>query len=155
MSIISLLSAARTLHNIEGGSKKRVIESASKIIAEADIEVTSEQVFSGLIGRERLGSTGIGEGVAIPHCRLPGIKTALGLLVHLAEPIDFDSIDNRPVDLLFFLLVPEDACDEHLSTLGKLAEVFSQDSARNALRTATSDANLYVVAAQLFGPAEQ
>ncbi len=154
MSIISLLSTTRTLHSVEGGSKKRVIEFASTIIAEADEDVTTEQVFTGLIGRERLGSTGIGEGVAIPHCRLPGIKGALGLLVHLSEPIDFDSIDNRPVDLLFFLLVPEDACDEHLSTLGKLAEVFSQNSARDALRSAESDDALFALAAQLFGTPE-
>ncbi len=150
MPILSLLTPERVLQNIEGGSKKRIIELVSKIIAESDEELTAEAIFSGLIGRERLGSTGIGEGVAIPHCRLAGVNTAIGALISLSEPIDFDAIDNRPVDLLFFLLVPEEACDDHLSTLGKLAEVFSQEELRSKLRDTHSKEQLYEVASQLF-----
>jgi PTS system nitrogen regulatory IIA component len=151
MPIISLLTPSRTLQAVEGGSKKRVLEMASKLIAEsAGEEVTYELVFTGLIGRERLGSTGIGEGVAIPHCRLAGIDKPVGALIHLAEPIDFDAIDSRPVDLMFFLLVPEEASDEHLGTLAKLAEVFSQDECRVALRAADSDENLLATATRLF-----
>ena len=151
MPIISLLTPSRTLQAVEGGSKKRVLEMASKLIAESvGEEVTHELIFTGLIGRERLGSTGIGEGVAIPHCRLAGIEAPIGALIHLAEPIDFDAIDSRPVDLLFFLLVPEAACDEHLGTLAKLAEVFSQDGCRVALRKADSNENLLATATRLF-----
>ncbi|SIT02878.1 PTS IIA-like nitrogen-regulatory protein PtsN [Neptunomonas antarctica] len=145
-----MLSPERVLQNIEGGSKKRIIEFFSKIIAESDDDLTAEAVFSGLIGRERLGSTGIGEGVAIPHCRLAGLQKAIGALICLSEPINFDAIDNRPVDLLFFLLVPEEACDEHLSTLGTLAEVFSQNEAREKLRNTHSTEELLQVATQLF-----
>jgi PTS system nitrogen regulatory IIA component len=145
-----MLSPERVLQNIEGGSKKRIIEFVSKIIAESDDKLTAEAVFSALIGRERLGSTGIGEGVAIPHCRLAGLQEAVGALICLSEPISFDSIDNRPVDLLFFLLVPEEACDEHLTTLGKLAEVFSQNEAREKLRNTHSTEELLQVTTQLF-----
>lgn len=154
MPILSLLTAERVLQNIEGGSKKRIIELISNIIAESDEELSAEAVFSGLIGRERLGSTGIGEGVAIPHCRLAGVNKAIGALIHLSKPIDFDAIDNRPVDLLFFLLVPEEACDEHLSTLGKLAEVFSQEELRKKLRDTHSNEQLFAVATELFKPQE-
>lgn len=150
MPILSLISPERVLQNIEGGSKKRVIEFVSKIIAESHDDLSAEAVFSGLIGRERLGSTGIGEGVAIPHCRLTNVQTAIGALVYLSEPIEFDAIDNRPVDLLFFLLVPEEACDDHLSTLGKLAEVFSQEEFREKLRDTHSNEQLLQVATQLF-----
>lgn len=150
MPILSLLTPERVLQNIEGGSKKRIIELVSKIIAESDEALTAEAIFSGLIGRERLGSTGIGEGVAIPHCRLAGVNTAIGALVSLSEPIDFDAIDNRPVDLLFFLLVPEEACDDHLSTLGKLAEVFSQEELRSKLRETHSKEQLFEIASQVF-----
>ncbi|BBB30719.1 PTS IIA-like nitrogen regulatory protein PtsN [Neptunomonas japonica] len=150
MPILSLLSPERVLQNIEGGSKKRIIELVSKIIAESNSDLSAEAVFSGLIGRERLGSTGIGEGVAIPHCRLANVQTATGALIYLSKPIDFDAIDNRPVDLLFFLLVPEEACDDHLSTLGKLAEVFSQEEFRDTLRNTHSNEQLLDVATQLF-----
>jgi PTS system nitrogen regulatory IIA component len=151
MPILSLISPQRVLQNIEGGSKKRVIEFVSKIIAESHDDLSAEAVFSGLIGRERLGSTGIGEGVAIPHCRLANAQSAIGALVYLSDPIDFDAIDNRPVDLLFFLLVPEEACDDHLSTLAQLAEVFSQEEFRSKLRDTHSNEQLLQVATQLFG----
>ncbi len=150
MSIISLLSPERTLQHIEGGSKKRILEFVSNIIAESNGSIVAEDLFSGLISRERLGSTGIGEGVAIPHCRLAGITEAIGALIHLSEPIDFDAIDNRPVDLLFFLLVPEEACEEHLNILGKLAESFSQEVIRERLRKADSNTHLLQVASEVF-----
>ncbi|QEQ97457.1 PTS IIA-like nitrogen regulatory protein PtsN [Neptunomonas concharum] len=150
MSIISLLSPERTLQHIEGGSKKRILEFVSNIIAESNGSIVAEDLFSGLISRERLGSTGIGEGVAIPHCRLAGITEAIGALIHLSEPIDFDAIDNRPVDLLFFLLVPEEACEEHLNILGKLAESFSQEAIREQLRKADSNTHLLQVASEVF-----
>lgn len=151
MSILSLLAPDRALHNIEGGSKKRTLELVSKLISDS-CQLNPEDIFTGLVNREKLGSTGIGEGVAIPHCRLTGINQAVGAFVLLSEPISFDAIDNKPVDLLFFLLVPEDACDEHLSTLSKLAEVFSQEESRNLIRSADSSTQLMNIAEQLFSP---
>lgn len=146
MLISELLTPSRTLCALEGGSKKRVLEIAAQHIAEQHTELTADEIFSGLINRERLGSTGIGEGVAIPHCRLNEYQQPIGLLIQLQQPIDFDAIDNSPVDLLFILLVPAEACDQHLQTLGNLAELFSQPQFRERLRHAETDNALYTAA---------
>lgn len=150
MSILSLLSSDRVFNNLEGGSKKRALEIISEHLAQSHSDLAEEAVFSGLINRERLGSTGIGDGVAIPHCRLPGLQEAVGVFVRLATPVDFDAIDNRPVDLMFFLLVPEDACDQHLATLGALAEAFSKEENRNKMRSAASDSELMQILESTF-----
>ncbi|KGK43095.1 PTS fructose transporter subunit IIA [Nitrincola sp. A-D6] len=143
MPISELLTESLTLCHIDAVSKKRVLEIASETLAAEIDELEAEDVFSALLNRERLGSTGIGDGVAIPHCRLAGCTRALALLITLKEPIDFDAIDNRPVDLLCCLLVPEDAATEHLQTLAGLAELFSQSEIREALRSETEASALY------------
>lgn len=148
MQINELLSPSNVLCALEGGSKKRTLEIAGRHIAEQFPELAAEDVFSGLLNRERLGSTGIGEGVAIPHCRLAGCQQPIGLLVQLATPIDFDAIDSNPVDLLFVLLVPEEACEEHLQTLGNLAELFNQSAFRDRLRAAQTDQALHKAAVE-------
>lgn len=144
-----LLTPSRTLCGFEGGSKKRVLEKTSQLIADQNPGLEADAVFSGLLGRERLGSTGIGDGVAIPHCRLQNCQDALGYLITLDAPIDFDSIDGKPVDLIFTLVVPEEACDEHLQTLATAAELFSQASVRSALRNANDDTALFKVISDL------
>lgn len=146
MLISELLSSSGVLCALEGGSKKRILEIASQQISDLHPELESDLIFAGLLSRERLGSTGIGEGVAIPHCRLDECKKAIALLIQLKEPIDFDAIDGNPVDLLFVLVVPSEACDQHLQTLGNLAELFSQASFRQQLREADSVAELFAAA---------
>jgi len=146
MQINELLTPSRALCALEGGSKKRTLEIISQHIAEQQPEMDNEEIFSGLINRERLGSTGIGDGVAIPHCRLSDCHQALGMLIQLETPIEYDAIDGNPVDLLFVLLVPEEACDQHLQTLGNLAELFSQERFRERLRSAESNHSLYTAA---------
>ncbi|GGK80798.1 PTS IIA-like nitrogen regulatory protein PtsN [Amphritea balenae] len=148
MLISDLLAPSGALCALEGGSKKRILEIASQQIAELHPELEAEAIFTGLINRERLGSTGIGEGVAIPHCRLDECQQATALLIQLNEPIDFDAIDSNPVDLLFILLVPSEACDQHLQTLGTLAELFSQAAFRNRLRDAETAQALYTAATE-------
>lgn len=148
MLINELLSPSRAICALEGGSKKRTLEIVSRHIAEQQPEMTAAEIFSALINRERLGSTGIGEGVAIPHCRLSDCHQALGILIQLDQAIEFDAIDGKPVDLLFVLLVPEEACDEHLQTLGNLAELFSQETFRERLRSAQSNRSLYNAAVE-------
>ncbi|MBQ0757673.1 MAG: PTS IIA-like nitrogen regulatory protein PtsN [Amphritea sp.] len=143
MLISELLAPSGVLCALEGGSKKRILEIASEHIAELHPELDAETIFTGLINRERLGSTGIGDGIAIPHSRLDECEQATALLIQLKEPIDFDSVDSKPVDLLFVLLVPSEACDQHLQTLGNLAELFSQPEFRNRLRSASSCESLY------------
>lgn len=149
MLIQDLLTPSRTLCGLQGGSKKRILEKTSQLIAEQNPGLEANDVFSGLLGRERLGSTGIGDGVAIPHCRLKDCQSAVGYLITLEEPIDFDSIDSKPVDLIFTLVVPEEACDEHLQTLASAAELFSQEAVRRALRETADDASLYSVISDL------
>lgn len=108
--------------------------------------IDADELFRRLIGRERLGSTGIGHGVAIPHCRVENCTGTVGALITLAEPIDFDAIDSQPVDILFAMLVPEDAHDEHLQTLATLAGALNNPEYRQRLRRAQSDEALYQAA---------
>ncbi len=150
MLIHETLRRDRTFHNVPGNSKKRVIENASELIAETVSSLDAEEIFAGLIGRERLGSTGLGEGVAIPHCRLENCQETVGSLIKLPEPIDFEAIDQNPVDLLFVLLVPTEATEAHLQTLAALAELFSQEAFREQLRQ-SKDADELFNAAVSFG----
>ncbi|WP_114418517.1 PTS IIA-like nitrogen regulatory protein PtsN [Marinospirillum perlucidum] len=143
MQINEILTLERTLFGVPGGSKKRVLEYFSKFIAQQIPALDSEEVFSRLIAREKLGSTGIGEGVALPHCRISHCKDAIGTFIRLRDKIDFDAIDGQPVDLIFLLLVPEDANEAHLQTLANLAETFAQDDLRKALRKTDQPEQLY------------
>ena len=95
-------------------------------------------VFECLFAREKLGSTGLGQGVAIPHGRYAGVSQATGAFIRIREPIGFDAPDGKPVSLVFILLVPENATGEHLEVLSKLAGKFSQKSIRESLMTVSS-----------------
>lgn len=146
MHIKQLLTAERTLCGIEGASKKRALEILANTLAGNLPDINADELFRRLVARERLGSTGIGEGIALPHCRLPHCTAAVGALITLKQPVDFDAIDGKPVDILFAMLVPEQAHSEHLNTLSSLARAFGQDSFRAALRQADSDEALYQAA---------
>lgn len=146
MKLDTILSPDRTLNGVAGSSKKRVLENIAHFISEDIASIDPNQLFDGLIARERLGSTGMGNGIAIPHCRNASCETIIGSLVKLEEPIDFDAIDNQPVDLLFVLLVPEEATDEHLAALAKLAEMFSDKDFCQQLRTSPDSQALYQLA---------
>ena len=100
-------------------------------------------VFDSLFARERLGSTGLGQGVAIPHGRIKGLKDAVGAFVRLASPVPFDAPDGNPVNLVFFLLVPEQATERHLQTLSELAQLFSDRELRERLATEKDPSNLH------------
>ena len=139
MQIADILVPERVCFGAEAASKKRVMEIVSRLLLEAtEYSITPHAVFDGLNARERLGSTSLGFGVALPHARLGGIDTAVGAFVHIASGIDFDSPDRQPVDLVFALLVPEHSTSEHLQILSKLAELFNEDVLRNKLRVAGS-----------------
>ncbi len=103
----------------------------------------ADEIYARLIAREKLGSTGIGEGIAIPHSRLQECEGTLGALFVLDEAVDFDSIDRKPVDIVFVLLVPEEATEQHLQTLSMLAQKFNDEGFRDQLREATSNEDLY------------
>ena len=114
-------------------SKKRVFERAAEAMGAA-LNLSSEKIYRALLAREKLGSTAIGEGIAIPHCRINECAEAAGCLVTLQEPIDFGSTDGCGVDVIFVLLVPEEATQAHLNLLATLARSFSNADLRNHVR---------------------
>lgn len=146
-SIESLLSPRRTFSGAPGVSKKRVLEHIANVICADQNQFNSQQIFDALLAREKLGSTALGGGIAIPHCRLDLCNSCIGTLVTLTdEGVDFDAADDAPVDLLFVLLVPQDANEEHLHILSELARLFSNPVYCASLRAAKNDDELYSAA---------
>jgi PTS system nitrogen regulatory IIA component len=143
MQLSELLSPDCTKSAVEGTSKKRLLETISQIIAPKLSGITRHDIFESLISRERLGSTGIGLGIAIPHGRLAKASHPVAVLLTLDEPIEFDSIDNQPVDIIFALLVPESEHENHLQTLASVARRMNDKDCTRALRQAESDKALY------------
>lgn len=143
MNIADLISADRVCCSTDVTSKKRALELLGELIAEDQSNLTSREIFDSLIGRERLGSTGLGHGVALPHGRLSQGRQAIGAFVRLKNGVDFDAIDQQPVDLVFGLLVPEHFTDEHLKILSYLAEMFSDKDFCERLRVADSNEALF------------
>ncbi len=119
-------------------SKKAALQRLASLLAKGFPEINPAQVFDTLIARERLGSTGLGAGVAIPHGRVATATRAIGAFISTAEGIDYDAIDNGEVDLLFALIVPENATDTHLEILAQLAQLFSDAELLRRLRAADS-----------------
>lgn len=144
MHLLDLLSPGRVLAPGPIPGKKRLLEKASALLAEGNAEV-ERAIFDSLIGRERLGSTGLGHGVAIPHGRSPKVGTAVGTFLRLAEPVDFGSPDGMPVDLVFALVVPEHFSSQHLMLLSQLAEMFGDANFRDELRAAGDSAALHAL----------
>ncbi|MEQ5801709.1 PTS IIA-like nitrogen regulatory protein PtsN [Halomonas sp. H10-9-1] len=142
-SLETILPPERTLFDVPGGSKKRVLEFFSTFIAQNTPSLDSQEVFARLIARERLGSTGIGNGVAIPHARSPHCKEPVAAFLRLAEPVDFDAIDGEPVDLVFVLLVPEEADAAHLALLAEVAGIMNDAETRSRLRGSHSQRDLH------------
>ncbi len=143
MSIVQLIAPERIACDIEVASKKRVLELLSELAAGGSIELTAPEIFASLLERERLGSTGLGRGVAIPHGRLPQCEHAVGAFAKLKRGIDFDASDGQPVDLLFALLVPKHYTNEHLEILALLAEMFSDAALCEELRAAQSSEQIF------------
>lgn len=138
MKLSEILSQNCVRLNADATSKKRVLESASEMLAQNDHNLSPRQVFDCLIAREKLGSTGLGHGVAIPHGRLPGLEETIGVFLRIPDGVDFDAPDGQPVDLVFALLVPEDSTEEHLQVLARIAGFFDDEKSREALRSEDS-----------------
>ena len=124
-------------------SKKRLFEKIASVISEDQVSLPYSVLLSNLVAREKLGSTGLGAGIAIPHCRVGNCTHALGTLITLAEPIDFDAPDGKPVDILFVLLVPDEAQQQHLDILASIAGLFSQPAFCEKIRASDSHTVLY------------
>ena len=144
--IENILTPGRSLVNAPGGSKKKVLEQIASLISREVPDLDEQTVYESLIAREKLGSTGFGNGIAIPHCRINNSAGAVGALITLTQPIEFDSIDSEPVDILFAMLVPEEAHDEHLKNLAALAGALTRSEFRQRLRAANDHATLYQAA---------
>ena len=135
--LLRLLPQENILLDLEATSKKRVFERAG-LLFENNQGIARSTVFDSLFDREKLGSTGLGHGVAIPHGRIKGLRQARGAFLRLTSPIPFESPDGKPVSLFFVLLVPEHATELHLQLLSELAEIFSDRKCREALSNATT-----------------
>jgi len=143
MQISEILTADRVACDGASQSKKAALEAISHLIADGDDAVTQTEVFDSLLTRERLGSTGLGHGIALPHGRLKHGEKTLAAFMKLKSGIDYDAIDHQPVDLVFALLVPEEATDVHLHILARLAEMFSNNGFLQKLRSERTPAGVY------------
>lgn len=144
MNINQLISPDSTLVCSEISSKKRVLEKVSEIMAEA-INVNPKKVFESLLCREKLGTTALGKGVAIPHGRVACCSQVTAVFLLLETAIDYDAQDGQAVDIIFAILVPEDANNEHLKCLAGIAEILSHDKILSQIRHAHSSKALYSI----------
>ena len=134
MKLSEILSPDCIRLDSEASSKKRVLEIASQLLADTDKSLSQREVFDCLIAREKLGSTGLGQGVAIPHGRVAGLDRTIGVFLRLPGGVDFDAPDGAPVDLVFALLVPKESTEEHLQVLASIARYFDSKGSGDALR---------------------
>ncbi|MDR2128487.1 MAG: PTS IIA-like nitrogen regulatory protein PtsN [Burkholderiaceae bacterium] len=144
--LASILPAIQVLVAVDATSKKRAFEEAG-LLFESLHGLSRALITDSLFARERLGSTGLGHGVAIPHGRIKGLKAPMAAVVQLAQPIGFDAPDEKPVRLLIFLLVPEAATQRHLEILSEIAELLSDAALREQLKNADSAETLHALIA--------
>lgn len=145
--LASILPASQVLVGVEATSKKRAFEEAG-LLFENLHGLSRALITDSLFARERLGSTGLGHGVAIPHGRIKGLKAPMAAVLQLAQPIGFDAPDEQPVGLLIFLLVPEAATQKHLEILSEIAELLSDSGLRERIKAAGSVPELHGLIAQ-------
>lgn len=142
MLISDLLSPERIRCDVHSSSKKRLLEIISRELARNSDDLNQREVFESLCARERLGSTGLGKGVAIPHGRVKGSQDVQASFIRLKKPLPFDAIDGEPVDLLFAIAVPENCNEDHLKLLAQVAELFSDPDLLMQLRAAEGPGKL-------------
>ena len=143
MQLREILTPERTVSHASENSKKTLMERLSQLLAQNTPEINANDIFQKLIERERLGTTKLGCGVAVPPARIQKLHAPIAAFIHLDHGILFDGTEKQPVDLFFGLLVPEEATDDHLQILAMLAEMFSQKSLRNQFRISKNSSDLY------------
>ncbi len=143
MLLHDLISPERISLSISASSKKRLLEKISELLGETIPGLDNSTVFQSLFDRERLGSTGVGDGVALPHGRLKRLDRAVGACIILRDEMDYDSIDSKPVRIIFALLVPEEATEEHLQLLAQLARIFGEKENREQMLEAKQSDEVY------------
>ncbi len=143
MKIIDILSKKAIVPNGAYGSKRQLLEELSDIAA-GQTGLDKRVVFDALLERERLGTTGVGKGVALPHTRLAGLDNIFCAFIK-SEPVSFDAVDGKPVDLIFLLLAPEESGADHLKALAKLSRILRDETAAEGLRQAKSTDDIYAL----------
>jgi len=146
MALADLIPNGGVNVDLGASSRKQALQAMSDIAAELT-GLPARAIFDAVLQRERLGSTGVGQGVAIPHARLAGIDQVVGVFARLRTPVDFESIDGRPADLIFMLIAPEDAGAEHLKALARVSRLLRREDVRQRLRAAPDSEAVYAVLA--------
>ncbi|HRE21745.1 MAG TPA: PTS IIA-like nitrogen regulatory protein PtsN [Rhabdaerophilum sp.] len=144
MTVASLITPDSVVAGIKGASKKQVLQDLSGQLARIS-GLPERAIFETLLQRERLGTTGIGQGMAIPHGRIAGLHRLVGLFARLQKPVDFEALDGEQVDLVFVLLAPEDAGADHLQALARIARLFRDSQLVQKLRQTDDPAALYAI----------
>ncbi len=144
MEIADLLSPDAVVAHLRAANKKQVLQEMAHRAAQLT-RLPERRIFDTLMEREKLGSTGMGQGIAIPHGRIQGIQKMTGLFAQLDHPVDFDSMDDQPVDLVFLLLAPEDAGADHLKALARVSRLLRNQAVCEKLRGAPQAATLYAL----------
>jgi PTS system nitrogen regulatory IIA component len=145
MEIVDILSLSHIAIDVRAASKKAVMEELARLATKDTPGLTPAQAFDSLVSRERLGSTGLGNGIAIPHGRVANLPVMVGAFLRTEAAIDFDAIDGAPADLFFALLVPEQTTDEHLTMLANLASVFSEERLVDMLRESNTTQKIHEI----------
>ena len=143
MNLEHLIKSDSVLCNANARSKKHCLEILSELLARANPDIASEEIFSKLIERERLGCTSLDKGIAFPHCRVSGASDSTGALIKLSSPVDFDSIDGDAVDLVFGLRGPSEVVDRHIADISEITLFLNDETLRARLRHATTSNDLY------------
>ena len=143
MSLENIIKPDGVLCNAMARSKKHCLEILSELLVRSSPDIASELIFECLIERERLGCTSLSKGAAFPHCRVDGVEASNAALIKLSEPIDFDSADGEPVDLVFGMVVPMEVEDEHRADIKLVTQVLSDEGLRARLRGMSSSNDLY------------
>jgi len=143
MQLSEILTSSCTRCDVAVTSKKRILEKICQLAAMQITDIEPDELLTSLLNREKMGSTGIGNGIAIPHGRLPNTNKAVAVLVTTEKTIDFDAIDNKEVDIFIALFVPENSCQAHLDTLQNIAKLFSDKQVIKQVRKCNDDQTLY------------
>jgi len=143
MSLQEIIKPDGVLCNATARSKKHCLEILSELLVRNIPDIASDDIFECLIGRERLGCTGLDKGAAFPHCRIKGIEESVAVLIKLSEPVDFESSDGEPVDLVVGMIVPEEVDDQHRQDVNLITELLADEGLRASLREMNSSKDLY------------
>ncbi|WP_291845282.1 PTS IIA-like nitrogen regulatory protein PtsN [Maricaulis sp.] len=144
MALADLIPNAGVSIDLGASSRKQALQAMSELAAGLTGQA-ARTIFDAVLQRERLGSTGVGQGVAIPHARLSGVDEVVGVFARLRTPVDFESIDGRPADLIFMLLAPENAGAEHLKALARVSRLLRREDVRQRLRAAPNSDAVHAV----------